>query len=226
MIAATNILKPPPARIGSIGNISLPRSMKVKDLSFGVAGGSLGILLGLPFGSFQFIIVFAILGAVLGVALVSWQPVKGETLLDLLRNRVAGRARQRKLEYDGERLAAYMGIARLHRIEAGPVRLRAGAIEVDADQVDERGAFRSAENLNLAPVRPHLRDRPRFVPLYDSELPEEMRAVTGAGTITRTRVADHPLAAPGAPLVAPVVSSRTLGESPAPSKSLRHRRPR
>lgn len=210
MIAATNILKPPPARIGQIGSsITLPRTIPLKNLAFGGVGACLGILVGAALGSFQGVLIGALVGGFIGVILVAWQPVKGETLLEFLMARVTGRARQRKLAYDGEKVALYIGVARLHRVSLGRVQLRAGALEVDPNQVDERGVLRAAHNRNEAPLKPVFRERPRFVPLYDQDLPEVMRQATGAHADLPARNQALP---PVRPDQAPLAPVRTPGE--------------
>lgn len=215
MIAATNILKPPPARIGQLGSsITLPRTIPIKNLTYGSVGASVGVLIGAVFGAFQAVLIGALVCGFFGVLLVAWQPVKGETLLEFLMARVTGRARQRRLAHDGERVAVYVGVARLHRVCQGRVRLRAGAIEVDPDQVDERGVLRSAENRNELPLRPVFRQRPRFVPLYDADLPEEMLRATGANAVLPPRTGGLPGLAPERAPLAPVrvPKSRTSGD--------------
>ena len=194
MIAATKIIKPPPARIGSIGgNITLPRTVEVRKLAAGGVGAGVGVMLSAAFGSLQFVLFGAIIGGFVGVALMSWSPSKGETFLQWIGVNAVARARQKRLRYGGDTVAVYIGVARLHRVNLGSVHLVPGAIDVLPDQVDERGVLRAAHNRNLAPLRPHRAERPQFTPLYAQDLPEEMLAATGSFSgVERRAVVDGP----------------------------------
>lgn len=182
MICATRIIKPPPTRIGQLGSgITLPRTIPLKSLISGGLGAVFGLLLGAVIGSLQTILFGAIIGGFLGVIIVTWSPVKGETLFQWITVNMLGRVRQRKLDYDGGYQALYLGVARLHRVAFGYVRVTSGAVNVNPDQIDERGVVRTAKNRNELTSRPRLRDLPGFQPIHETGLPEEVKRYMGAG---------------------------------------------
>lgn len=191
MICATRIIKPPPARVGKLGStITLPRTVSVKALVAGGIGGGVGVILGAVFGTFQTVLIGMLIGAFLGVMSVSWSPVKGESFIQWLGVLVRGRARQKRLTYQGDNVAVYMGVARLYRVAQGPTHIKAGAVSVNPDQVDERGVLRAAHNRNEAPLRPIMRERPTFTPVYQQDLPDHMKRQTGSGARVDGRSAD------------------------------------
>lgn len=187
MICATRIIKPPPARIASLGGgITLPRTIPVRSLLSGGAGVVVGALIGLLIGGFQFVLGMATGFGALGVILTTWSPVKGETLFQWLGVNFFGRTRQRKLDWDGDSLALYMGVARLHRVAVGKVHIFPGAVDVAEGSVDERGVIRSVKNRNETESRARPFDQlPGFTPLPASPLPDRMVAGMGPGIVRR-----------------------------------------
>jgi hypothetical protein len=150
MICATSVLKPPPMRIASLGpNLTLPRSVEVRDVVFGFFGGLVGLVVGAVLGSATTVIFGLGSGIVAGVALRKWRLDNGETVLSYLGAAGQARVRQRRFDLGSETAAVHVGIARVRRVHAGPLRIVAAAVHVDPDAFDERGVLRSAANRNL-----------------------------------------------------------------------------
>src|SRR4051812_23680596 len=106
MLAATNMLKPPPAVIGSINKkITLPRTIKLTTLLSVGVGAVLGFLIALIFfgASLNALIYGPTLGGALGWGAVSFSPLRGESLAKWL-GLQANSARQRKLVVDGRQV--------------------------------------------------------------------------------------------------------------------------
>jgi hypothetical protein len=155
MLAATDVLRPPPARLAKLASIRLPRTVAIRSL---VAGG-VGLLVALPIGALlgaflglQAFIFAAIVGAAGGFFLSTWQPRKGETVFQIAAVRARSRFRQQRAAFDGESVGVSIGIAPLYRLPLGPVRIASGAVPVAPGTVDERGVVRSSKNRNLIPT--------------------------------------------------------------------------
>lgn len=164
MLAATNMLKPPPAVLGSINKeVTLPRTVRLTTL---VAVG-LGAVLG-------FLVAFAVFGAGLRALLygpaaggaVGWMavnlsPLRGESLAKWLGLQLSG-TRKRRLSLDGRPVRLYIGIAPLHRTAAGTVRMLPGGVAADAVRWDERGVpIQEMPGAGRLPGRPARRRRRR-----------------------------------------------------------------
>jgi hypothetical protein len=155
MICVTNILRPPPARVGKITeSLVLPRTVELRKL---IAGG-VGFFVGLVFWmmvvgfftghSFVSMLVTAGLFSFLAVFLLSWSPLRGEsftTWLGLSSNTLAAD----RVRIDGLRVRAYIGVAPLHATAAGRTRMLPGAVDVPLGSVDERGVPYPKEDLLL-----------------------------------------------------------------------------
>ncbi|MFF5259911.1 hypothetical protein ACFY4C_13265 [Actinomadura viridis] len=141
MLAATNMLKPPPAVIGSLNrDIALPRTVRLTALAAVAAGGLLGFLVSFfIFGpGFKALMYGPVLGGAVGWAAVNFSPLRGESLAKWLGLQISG-SRDRKLVVDGRPVRLYVGIAPLRRTAAGTVRMLPGGVPVDAVRWDERG---------------------------------------------------------------------------------------
>ncbi|MCO6009158.1 hypothetical protein NE236_29730 [Actinoallomurus purpureus] len=141
MLAATNMLKPPPAVIGSLNKeITLPRTIKLTTLLSVGIGAVMGFLIALfTVGvGINALIYGPTLGGALGWGAVSFSPLRGESLAKWL-GLQANSARQRKLAVDGRPVRLYVGIAPLRRTAAGTVRMLPGGVPVDGVSWDERG---------------------------------------------------------------------------------------
>lgn len=145
MLSVTNILRPPPARIGQISEkIVLPRTIELRKL----IASSVGVLAGMflwfmPIGLFfdyaiTPLLVLMGLGGFAGYLFVTFSPLRGESFSTWV-GLSAGATRPGKVRIEGERVRAYLGVAPLGFIAAGPVRIRSGAVSVPAGSVDERG---------------------------------------------------------------------------------------
>src|SRR5947207_6083632 len=83
MLAATNMLKPPPPVIGSINKeITLPRTIKLTTLAAMLAGAVFGFLCSLTvFGpSLEALMYGPTLGGAAGWAAANFSPLEGESL--------------------------------------------------------------------------------------------------------------------------------------------------
>ncbi|MEV0405839.1 hypothetical protein [Actinoallomurus sp. NPDC050550] len=141
MLAATNMLKPPPAVIGSINKeIALPRTIKLTTLLSVGIGAVLGFITALFIlgVSLDALIYGPAVGGVLGWGAVNFSPLRGESLAKWL-GLQANSARQRKLAVDGRPVRLYLGIAPLRRTAAGTIRILPGGVPVDGVSWDERG---------------------------------------------------------------------------------------
>lgn len=151
MFCATSIMRSPPVRIAKIGpNFTLPRTVALSTLVAVTIGGLLGVALFVPFvgAGISQIMYSAVFGAGIGVFLINYSPLAGESLLKWFGLTV--RHRRRRLERDGRQVKVYVGASQVGRLPDGPVRVVAGAVNVAAGAYDERGALRSARNRNLA----------------------------------------------------------------------------
>jgi hypothetical protein len=148
MLCATDIMKRPVMRIGHIGkNINLPRPVRMISLAAGGIGFLLGALIGGIAAGLPGIIYAGGLLAVVGVGLVTYSPLKGETLFTWLG--LSLRNRRRQVSIDGVPVRLAVGICPIDNPIRGLTQLMPGAIHVNSDQWDERGVLRSAGNWNL-----------------------------------------------------------------------------
>lgn len=109
MLAATALLRPGPARIGSLGkNVTLPRTVRVSALLGALVGGFFGVMLGGVLAGVlhdsRFLLYAAGIGGMAGYAAVSYSPLQGESLATWLaltakasRNRVLVAGTPRKV---------------------------------------------------------------------------------------------------------------------------------
>lgn len=141
MLVATNMMRPPPTRIGKIGSdFVLPRTVPVMSLLTGAIGMIVGLIITIPFGNFQTIAIGAILGALAGVAAATMSPIKGESFAKWLGLTVVS-SRQRRVEINGKTAKVYIGIAPLSYTAGGVTRMVSGAANVALGSVDERGVL-------------------------------------------------------------------------------------
>jgi hypothetical protein len=145
MLAATSILKKPQIRIAKItDDITLPRSISLKSLLVGIAGFLFGVLFYIIFYAllFRFTVVsfffISFMFTIIAVGLSNYQPLRGENWSSWL-NLQAGSARGGKVEIDGVRVKAYIGIAPLNYSASGKIHVVSSAQEVLPGSVDDRG---------------------------------------------------------------------------------------
>jgi hypothetical protein len=153
MLAVTNILRPPPARIGKISeNFVLPRTIELRKLIAVAVGVLAGMFLWfMPIGlffSYGLTSLFTMMGVggFGGYFVVTWSPLRGESLGTWV-GLSAGSTRPGKVRIEGERVRAYLGVAPLGFVAAGAVRIRPGAVQVPAGSVDERGVPLSQDEI-------------------------------------------------------------------------------
>lgn len=141
MLAATNMLKPPPAVIGSLNKeVTLPRTVRLTTIVAVGLGAIIGFLTAFAvFGpGLRPLIYGPIVGGALGWGAVNFSPLKGESLAKWLGLQVDV-TRKRRLTLDGRPVRLYVGIAPLHRTAAGTVRMLPGGVPMEAVRRDERG---------------------------------------------------------------------------------------
>jgi|688.fasta_scaffold375085_3 hypothetical protein len=145
MMSATSILKRPEARISKITeDITLPRSISVKSFIAGIIGFIFGIIFYNIFYTLIFsftitsFLVTSLIFTFLSVFIINYQPLRGESWGSFI-NLQAGTSLGGKVEIDGKRVKAYIGIARLNTSAAGKIKIISSAQEVLPGSVDERG---------------------------------------------------------------------------------------
>lgn len=153
MLSVTNILRPPPARIGRLSDrFVLPRTIEVRVLIAAGTGTFAGLMawffpIGLLFSySLVSLLTLMVLGGGLGYLAVSWSPLKGESL-GMWIGLSAASSRSGKVRFEGQKVYAYLGVAPLGYLAAGKIRMRPGAIGVPAGAVDERGVPYSRDEI-------------------------------------------------------------------------------
>lgn len=148
MLCATNILKRPEIRVGHIyGNVSLPRPVRLSVLLSGGIGALLGLSVGSVLGGYHGAIYGAIFLGGLGVGLVTYSPLKGESFLTWLG--LTLKHRRKEVSIDGRAVRLAVGICPLSAPLRGHAYLRPGVVQVDPSRWDDRGVLRSAANHNL-----------------------------------------------------------------------------
>jgi hypothetical protein len=147
MLSMTSALKPPPARIAKLGNnLVLPRSIPVLQAAAATIGSIVGLTLTaifiVPFFGAT-LTTFGLGAGIFGglaVLAVSWSPLRGESFAKWIGLNLE-QYRLDRVEIDGLRAKAYIGIAPLHCSALGSVRIISGAANVLVGSVDERGVL-------------------------------------------------------------------------------------
>ncbi len=89
MLAATKLLRPGPTRVGSLGRITLPRTVRLRSLVSWMIGGTCGALLGAVaaslLGGLTPLAIGVFVGAGLGHVVTNVEPLPGENVLTYLR---------------------------------------------------------------------------------------------------------------------------------------------
>ena len=160
MLAATNMLKPPPAVIGSVNKeINLPRTIKLTTLIVVLIGAVIGFLLAFAIAGpgLNSLMYGPVLGGAAGWATVNFSPLQGESLAKWLGLQF-NENRSRKLMLDDRPVRLYVGIAPLRRTAAGTVRMLPGGVSVDAVRWDSRGyPHQEIPGADRLPGRPRAR---------------------------------------------------------------------
>lgn len=178
MIAATSMLRPPPERIGKLGEkLVLPRSVELKKALAGAVGFVVGLVVwGLLWGpffgvSFESFLGVTIVFTLIGVGFVTVSPMQGESAFKWMSLSAQAR-RGDRVSIDGKRVKAYIGLAPLHYSAAGPLRLCPGAVDVLPGTVDERGVPISAEESRRRKVE-HYGVTPSFPAAHEGFAPPQ-----------------------------------------------------
>lgn len=141
MLVATEALRPPKLRIGKLGNnVTLPRTVPVASLLAGAAGALLSVLIftSIVGWSVAKVAYSGVVGATIGVVLVTYSPLRGESLLKWFGLKVRS-SRNRSRYVDGKPVRLAVGICYVPSVVKGMVSLRAGAVPVRPGLYDERG---------------------------------------------------------------------------------------
>ena len=139
MLVATDSLKAPELRIGTLGeNITLPRTVRAASLVAAGVGGFAGMVLStIVLGmSIQTLSYGAILGGLVGTGLISYSPLKGESLGRWVLLKL--KARRQRTTRDGRPVRLAVGICYVEPAFSGKVHIAAGAANVRSGSVDER----------------------------------------------------------------------------------------
>lgn len=148
MVCATGVMKPGPTRIGRIGrNFTLPRTIPIATLFSTGIGAAIGAFLAVTIGSASNIPLGLVFGGGLGWLVVSYSPLRNESLLKWFELTFKSQTRSRYVK--GRRVIPAVGVAVVKAPSSGPVLLRRSAARVPTGHYDERGVPRTAKNLNL-----------------------------------------------------------------------------
>jgi hypothetical protein len=141
MLAATTVLRGHKARIGKIvGDIALPRTVPVVNLVAGSIGVLLGLFIGaLVQGTLQMTIYSGLIGGGIGVFLVTYSPLQGESMLKWIGLSIA--AKRQEVKIDGQTVRVAIGVAYLSQPARGRVHILRGAVDINPEQFDERGVL-------------------------------------------------------------------------------------
>lgn len=141
MLAATSVLKPPPARVSRLGpGIKLPRTVEIKTLAVcSISFLMFSFVSWTLFGfSIQRVLISGTIGALAGWLLVTYSPLEGETLSKwitlILARRISGTTR-----VSGESARVYVGICPVVKTASGYITISHGFGRVSPGSVDERG---------------------------------------------------------------------------------------
>lgn len=187
MLAATSLLRGHQTRIGHVFNIGLERTIPLKSAIAAVIGGLIGVLIGalVTGGTFSGIAYGGAFGGFGAIVFVSYSPLPGESMWAWL-GLAAKTYTQRTELVDGHPTRPAIGIYHIPTVAAGSLHWRRGAVEVPAEQYDERGVCitpqRPARHSALrdsTPARPGLvRGRAKGSPAASHAFPEAQRQAT------------------------------------------------
>jgi hypothetical protein len=172
MLVATEALRPPKLRIGKITNsVVLPRTVPAAALISALVSSLVFVVLFCSFAgwSTQTVMYSMTFGGVFGVFVVSYSPLRGESLAKWLGLKVRSRRGRARL-VRGRPVRLAVGICYVEPQFEGLVQARTGAIPVRAGSFDERGVRvretvwraqrESSDQLTLAQVEAELELRP------------------------------------------------------------------
>lgn len=148
MLVMTSSLRAPKVRIGHIGgNITLPRTVPLEALIAGGVGAVVGLIASFSLlgGSVQSVMYCVGLGIALGVFVVTWSPLKGESFAKWIGLTVGSRTK--KITMNGEPVTLAVGVAVLSEVHSGVISMRAGSVNIAPSQYDERGVRYDARTI-------------------------------------------------------------------------------
>lgn len=142
MFAATEALRTRRTRTGSIGGLTLPRTVEIVVLVSGGLGFFIGMFGGLILGGgMEGAVWGGAFGAATAVALVKFEPIRHHSLYKYIRLWMAAR-KGRAIVYNGRRVRAAIGIAVIEQGPGGPIEVIPGAVDINPNAYDERGVLR------------------------------------------------------------------------------------
>lgn len=148
MLSATRIMKPGPARVGRLfGDVTLPRTVELPTLAAGATGAVLGLVIGLVFGGLRAALYGATIFGALGVFLVTYSPLEGESMARWLG--LTLRSKRQQTKWRGEVVQVSVGICPIDPGVQGPVRIVPGSVDVPPTQYDRRGVRITGSNRNI-----------------------------------------------------------------------------
>ncbi len=196
MIAATKILKPGPARIAKImPGVTLPRTVPIPTLF--ITGGfmllGLFITVSIPLTrTLTSVTMGMVLFGALGVLIATYSPIKGESMVRWFGLEYS--ARRDRVKLNGQLSRVYIGICPVHKVAAGRVRIRAGAVDVPVGSVDERGFPRKhrAHVPRLEPRQDRPGTSPQSVPFFVGKSLEGWSASAASTALDGPRLVPQP----------------------------------
>jgi len=139
MLVATDALRSPELRIGTIGqSFTLPRTVRAVSLFAGGAGAVAGMVL-LPIFvgmTLSTLMYGAILGGACGIGVISYSPLRGESLGKWLGLKI--KSSRRKTIRNGKPVRLAIGICYIEPKLYGKIRIKPGAVNVRPGSVDQR----------------------------------------------------------------------------------------
>ena len=144
MFSATTVMKTPPTRVGRISkDITLPRTVELKKLIAAVVGGIIGLGVGFAVAgaSLRGVLFGVVIFGALGVGVVTYSPLKGESLSTWVGLTLKAR-KNRVTAAPGVTGKVYVGVAPVPATASNErVKVVAGAVEVSLGSFDERGVM-------------------------------------------------------------------------------------
>lgn len=142
MFSATEALRTRRTRTAGIGPLTLPRTVELTDLLIGAGGLLVGIMIGAIFGqTWEAMGWGAVVGIAVALLLAKFEPIKHHSLYKVIKLWLVSR-RGRAIIHEGRRVRMAIGIAVIDEGPRGRFQLRAGAVEINPHNYDERGVPR------------------------------------------------------------------------------------
>lgn len=139
MLIATDSLRSPELRIGKISEtITLPRTVRAASAAAGAAGSFVGMILAsaLIGMTLQTLAYGAIVGGLAGIGVVSYSPLRGESLGRWVLLKL--KARKHRTDRHGQPVRLAVGVCYIEPTAEGLVRVNSRSVDVRAGSVDDR----------------------------------------------------------------------------------------